>query len=148
MATTIEEVYQFEPAPPANYKTADNHEDIIKDLERRGLGNAAKRLRYLRRITEEDPDEPRIELDSLRQLAQFLDDERGLPAPRIAVSFEGLMQIEWRTDYRGILAMKFFTDGMVQFAGMRTDLKRVSGTCRKDEMMRELQSFIAKSGLA
>ena len=131
----------------------DKHEEIIVVLRLHGLDKAADRLNYLQLAAADDPDEAPIELESLRQLARFLIAEQRLPHPRIAVSPDGLMQIEWHTEDSGIIAVKFLLDGKVQFAGVAgrigqgIESERVSGTLQKDDMMRALHPFISRLGL-
>ena len=131
----------------------DKHEDIIVVLRLHGLDKATDRLNYLLLAAADDPDEAPIELESLRQLARFLIVEQQLPHPRIAVSPDGLMQIEWHSEDSGIIAVKFLLDGKVQFAGVAgrigqgIERERVSGTLQKDDMMRALHPFISRLGL-
>ena len=131
----------------------DKHEEIIVVLRLHGFDKAASRLNYLQLAVADDPDEAPIELESLRQLARFLIAEQRLPHPRIAVSPDGLMQIEWHTEDSGIIAVKFLLDGKVQFAGIAGRIgqgigsERVSGTLQKDDMMRALHPFISRLGL-
>ena len=145
------------PSPDIHFTSwladTDKHEDIIVVLRLHGLDKAADRLYYLQLAAADDPDEASIELESLRQLARFLIVEQRLPHPRIAVSPDGLMQIEWHTEDSGIIAVKFLLDGKVQFAGVAgrigqgIERERVSGTLQKDDMMRALHPFISRLGL-
>ena len=122
-------------------------EDILVALGDSGLDGVVNRLSYLQRAVEDDPTEVRMELRSLRHLARFLIVEQDLPHPRIAVSPDGQMQVEWYTKDNGIVAMKFLLDGRIQFAGIAgrtgqgTKNDRVSGTLQKDDVMRALQPF-------
>ncbi len=125
---------------------------MVSILRRLGLGAAADRLSYLLRVVEDEPDEAPVQIDSLRHLALFLITERRLRLPRIGVSPDGVLQVEWRVEDSGILAMWFLVDGRVQFAAAvgegRSDAadKRVSGILPKDEAMQAVRPFT--SGLA
>ena len=131
---------------------ASTHEEVIAALRMFGLDSIADRLGYLRSLVHDDPDEPVIEIESLRAMALFIMSERQLPLPRIAVSPDGLIQIEWRPEDSGILAMKFLLDGKIQFAGIGekaqegVDRVRISGTLEKDDMMRALHLFVSRLG--
>ena len=106
------------PAWRPRITNASTHEEIIAVLSMFGLETVSDRLGYLRSLVDDDPDEPQMELESLRAMALFIMSERQLPLPRIAVSPDGLIQIEWRPEDRGILAMKFLLDGKIRFAGI------------------------------
>ena len=64
------------------------------------------------------PDEPPIVLPSLRELALFLLSQRQLVDPQIGLGPNGLLLAEWASADRGVLAMKFLPDGIIQFAGV------------------------------
>ena len=131
---------------------ASTHEEVIAALRMFGLDPIADRLGYLRSLVHDDPNEPAIEIESLRAMALFIMSERQLPLPRIAVSPDGLIQIEWRPEDSGILAMKFLLDGKIQFAGIgekapeSVERARISGTLEKDDMMRALHLFVSRLG--
>lgn len=125
------------------------HEEILVVLRLQGLTDAASRISYLQLVASDDPNEAPIDLESLRDLARFLIAERQLRPPRIAVSNDGMMQIEWRFEDSGILAMKFLTNGQIQFVGIAGEAKgefkreNISGTYQRDDMMRALRPFLA-----
>ena len=118
---------------------ADTPEEIIDALRLQGLNAAADRVSYLRRVVAEDPDEPPIQIESLRRLAQFLVGERSLGTPRIGVSPDGLMQIEWLPENGGIIAMWFLANGNIQFsaiAGKASRLRKNSEVCSASKTAR------------
>ncbi len=131
---------------------AEKYNGIVSELEQSDLGIAADRLRYLREVTEDDHDEVPIQLASLRHLSRFLNAERHMATSRIGVGPDGLVQMDWRTSDRGIVAMKFLPDGKIQFAGLAGPVrrgqvrKRIGGTLHKAEAMTALQPFL--SGIA
>ena len=140
------------PAWRPQITAASTHEEVIAVLRMFGLDSIADRLGYLRSLVYDDPDEPPIELESLRAMALFIMSERQLPLPRIAVSPDGMIQIEWRPEDSGIIAMKFLLDGKIQFAGIGekapegVERASVSGTLEKDDMMRALHPFVSRLG--
>lgn len=123
-------------------------QEIIEALRRMDLGAAANRIDYLDSLNDGDPDEAPIQVASLRCLALFLIEERSLKEPRIGVSSDGLMQIEWRLENDGILAMQFLSVGQIQFAAiagnMSKDMTReqLSGTLQKADMMNAIRPFL------
>ena len=123
-------------------------QEIIEALRRMDLGAAAHRIDYLVSLDDDDPDEAPIQVASLRCLALFLIEERSLKEPGIGVSSDGLMQIEWRLEPDGLLAMQFLGAGQIQFAAMAgnvsKDIRReqLSGTLQKADMMNVIRPFL------
>ena len=104
----------------------------------------------------EDPSEPPMNADSLRDMVAFLLSERWLPHPQISVNPNGLVGAEWRlpgdsgdTDGFGVLALEFRCSGLIGFtavsASSPTDgnRSRVSGAKPKAEMLQALRPFTA-----
>ena len=135
------------PAWRPQITAASTHEEVIAVLRMFGLDSIADRLGYLRSLVYDDPDEPPIDLESLRAMALFIMSERQLPLPRIAVSPDGMIQIEWRPGDSGIIAMNFLPSGLIRFAAISStdacegDRLRVSGTLPKDAAMEAVQPF-------
>ena len=99
----------------------DDHrdiDDVASVLEQPGLDAIAARLVHLHRLTEDDPEEPGISIESLRGLASFLQHEPRLPNPRLGVGPDGIMQVEWRIAEDGILALKFLPSGFIRLAAI------------------------------
>ena len=123
-------------------------QEIIEALRLADLGAIADRIDYLDRLDDDDPDEAPIQVDSLRRLASFLIEERALKKPRIGVSADGLMQIEWDLENDGILAMQFLSAGQIQFAAIAgsvsQDITRehLSGTLQKADMMNVIRPLL------
>ena len=131
-------------------------EEIIAMLRRSGLAGVADRLGFLRQLEheQEDADDLPLALDSLRELARFLMDERWLPEPEIGVSGDGLAHAEWRfpeipetTGGNGFLVMEFLCSGRVRFAAIATrteteqEPSRIDGTLSKVEALRAVRPF-------
>ena len=130
-------------------------EQIFDILRKRGLSAVAERLSYLHGLTD-NPDEPPMNVDSVRELAAFLLSERWLPHPQIGVNPDGLVQAEWRLSgapedqgVGGILVLEFLRSGLIRFAGLSvpssaeaTGLRR-SGTMSKAKTLEAVQPFTA-----
>lgn len=126
---------------------ANSCEEIVAELRQSGLSSAAERIVDLQQLLEEDPDEPEMSLESLRQLTLFLVEERQLPAPDIGVGPDGLLGISWRIPERGIIAMSFLASGLIQFAATCGPVDfdigpaRVSGTLPRKETLKAVELF-------
>ncbi len=103
----------------AQLRNATAREEIFMILDQSDHKEIVKRLRYLHDITpHNDPDDPDMELDSLRELALFLTaDGASIPHPEIGITPEGTLQLEWYLGHTSAL-MDFLPDGNVQFAGI------------------------------
>ena len=140
----------FRPAWRPQITAANTHEEIIAVFRLFGLDAIADRLGYLHCLTDDDPDESPIELESLRAMAIFLMSERHLPDPQIGINPNGLMQIQWRVLSSGLLAIEFLSTEMVRFAGIsepaRPGVERVSvnGTLPKDAALEAVQPFTSQ----
>ena len=123
------------------------HEATMAVLRWWGRGAVADRLLYLRDLAREDPEESPVDLGSLRAMAHFLMSERQLPDPRIGVTSDGLVQIEWRVPTNGILAMEFLPSGLIRFAavsapvGSGVERLTVNGTLPKEETLAAVRPF-------
>ena len=129
-------------------QSASKREEIIAVFRLFGLNAIADRLGYLRSLSNDDPDEPPVEIESLRAMAFFLMSERQLPDPQIGVSSDGLAQIEWQLPAGGILAMVFLSSGLIRFAAVSApaqpgvERSSVNGTLPKDGALAAVQPFI------
>ena len=136
MATLLKEI-----------ETASTHEEISVALRLKGFEVAAERLSQLGSLVAENPDEPHLEIESVRALASFLMSEKQLPEPQIGVTPNGLVQIEWRVPTNGILAMEFLISGLIRFAAISApaqpgiDRLSVHGTLPKDATLKAVSPF-------
>ena len=136
------------PAWRSEIQSASKREEIIAVFRLFGLNAIADRLGYLRSLSNDDPDEPPVEIESLRAMAFFLMSERQLPDPQIGVSSDGLAQIEWQLPAGGILAMVFLSSGLIRFAAVSAPAQpgverpSVNGTLPKDGALAAVQPFI------
>ena len=132
---------------PTRIAAESTHEGIIAVLRLFGVEAVADRLSYLRSLSDDDPDETPIDVESLRAMALFLMSERQLPDPQIAISSDGLMQTEWRMSPNGILVMEFRRSGLIRFAAIspstepEVDRHRVNGTLPTDEALAAVRPF-------
>lgn len=123
-------------------------DEIIAALSLGGCRDAADRIDDLNKMTSDGfPDEPAIVLASLRELALFLLSQRQFVDPEIGLSPGGLLLAEWASAKRGVLAMKFLPDGMIQFAGVSPagnsgSRLRVNGVLPKDRALEAVQAFL------
>lgn len=122
--------------------------EIIAALSLGGCRAAADRIDDLNNMTRRGfPDEPAIVLASLRELALFLLSQQQFVDPEIGLSPSGLLLAEWTSAKRGVLAMKFLPDGMIQLAGIslagsaRSRL-RVNGVLPKDRALDAVRTFL------
>lgn len=125
---------------------AKSNGEIMSILKHVGLVTIAKRLTYLKEITDEDDEEldgKPIMLESLRMSAIFLIEnvlENRMPSPQITVSYEGLIYLRWKSE-QGVLGMEFQTSGLIRFAaiiyGSDSGSQRpsVSGTLLPEDML-------------
>ena len=148
-STTIHIKSAHRPAWRPQIANATMHEEIIAVLRLFGLDVVANRLVYLCSLAGNDPDEPRIEIESLRAMALFIMSERHLLDPRIGVTPDGLIQIEWRVPDNGVLAMVFLPSGLIRFAAVsgpyrpETDRWSVNGILPKNGTMSAVEPFTA-----
>ena len=137
------------PASEADIDTAGTPEEIIGVIKTLVRDAVADRLAYLYDIVEEDPDEPPMDIDSLRAMALFLISERELPDPQIGVNPDGLVQTQWRVPSGGLLAMEFLPMGLIRFAAVSepatpgVERQRFSGALPKAETLDAVQPFTA-----
>ena len=111
------------PAARALLSLYDGSEqEVVQALRLYGKDRVADRVVYLYGLHDEDPSEDRLEIESLRNLAQFMTSYPYLPDPDISVSPDGHAVVEWGRDY-GILAIEFTAVGTTKYAA----LPRVEG---------------------
>ena len=133
---------------------ATQHEDIIAVLQTEGLDSIAARLTKLYDLVENDPEEPAIRIDSLRNLAHFVLSESRLATSRIGLSPSGLLEMEWMSDKKDVLAVWFLENGMVRFTGIAhkphagAEPERIGGILSKSELMQTVRPFMLRVGFS
>ena len=130
----------------AQIRHANDHEGIFNILDLAGCKKIAMRLSYLHEIIQEDaPDDPAMQLTSLRELAKFfMGDGSSLPNPAIGISPNGLLQAEWHFIKASVL-MKFLPDGNVRYAatlGRRNGELPIQGEDTKEGALATIQPYI------
>ena len=119
---------------------ADSKEKIIALVRHFGLESTAKRLAYLDKLADDDPEEEHFGLESLRRFAVFVLDRR-LPPPKIGIGPGGLVHAVWRAP-DGVLSMDFLPSGKVIFAAVLQDGEwDARGVLPPDRMMAEIEPF-------
>jgi hypothetical protein len=101
-------------------------------------------------LSDDNPDEPPLELESLRTFAEFVTSERQLPSPAIGLSPSGLAVGQWSIPPNGILALEFRPANWIRFAGIgnspysSTPRQRVSGTLRMRAALDAIRAFTSQ----
>ena len=128
-------------------EAANTPEEIFGVLRLFGYNKVADRLVYLGRLSDDDPDEPQMQIESLRGLADFITSEQELPDPQIGVNPDGLTQIEWQIPPNGILAMEFLSSDLIRFAAISAPARKgvdrlnVNGTLPKAAALDAVRPF-------
>ena len=128
-------------------------QEITGLLREFGRTTIADRLAYLHGLHDDDPDEPLLEIESLRTIASFLLSEGQMRDPEIGLAPSGLVVGQWRIPPSGILAMEFHAHDWIRFAGIGSNPRptdprqRISGTLEKHKainVVRDLTRQLAR----
>ncbi len=133
----------------AQISDAKHHEKIFEILDVVEFWEISSRLRYLHEITQDfDPEDPPMELESLRQFALFcISNGNSLPKFQIGISPNGgFLQIKWSSN-RAADLMKFLPDGNIRYAGIskidnKSRSQNIQGSGSRDLALRAIQPFI------
>ena len=131
-------------------KTAQERVAIIAIVRRLGLDRIADRLDYLIELEAEEPDEPPMDIDSLRAAVEFLLRDPQMPRPGIGVGYEGEVGYDWRLQPEGIVWLVFPALGQVQYAIIAPDQAspdnhtRLSGTSDQEAMLEIIRPFLSR----
>ena len=132
-------------------RIATTHREVTDLLRGFGRNTIADRLDYLRGLHLDDPEEPRLEFESLRTLAGLVLSEGQLSDPEIGLTPRGLAFGQWRMPPDGILAMEFHAHDWIRFAGIGSKTRpsgqrrRISGTLEKHRAMGAIRDFARHS---
>ena len=138
------------PDPASEIKNATTSDDVISALRRLRLDEVADRVAELSRLHETDPDEPQLDVASLRAMAAALIRDPKLRAPQLTISEKGFMHAEWRTVEDGALAMTFLPSGRIEFGAISasarsgTEILRMGGLHLGDVTMNAVQWFTSR----
>lgn len=133
----------------AQISSAINYEEVFSILDLVGHRGISERLRDLHAITlDQDPEDPAMDFQSLRELALFfVRDDILLPDPEIGISPDGFLQVEWSSSKASAL-IKFLPDGSVRFAGISLPLgsnekrQAIQGSGSKELALQSSTPFI------
>ena len=132
---------------------ATTTDDIVSVLEERGIVRAARRIVALSELHERDPDEPEVDLESLRRLATTMVANPAWGEPRLTLNDKGYMHAEWSTVENGRIAMTFLPSEMVDFAAISAPVKsgaeilRIGGRHIGAEAINAVRWFAARIAL-
>ena len=120
-------------------------------LDRAGFESIADRLRYLAKITDEDPEDLPLDIESLRSSILFMNENRQMPSPQIMASSTGLVYLRWVVgDDEGVLGMEFTSSHMIRFTAIlhaldhNPERNSVSGILPHNHIMNAVRPFIDK----
>ena len=115
---------------------------VIDAVGRLGMESSADRLRELEQIADDDPDEDRMNLESMSQLAAFIVGRR-LPEPDIGACPDGEAQAVWWPP-NGILSMDFGPGNTVTYASvLRSTGWRKHGQTTPDRVLTHVVPAVA-----
>ena len=92
--------------------------EVVEVLNSRGLTKTAARVAELGSLHESDPDEPELNTESLKRMAEtVLGDSTLGPPSRAVLTDEGFLHAEWDTG-GGEIAMTFWPTARIHFAAL------------------------------
>ena len=97
--------------PPTTHPSSD---EVVARLRTIKRDKVAERVAYLLSLDGDDPSEQPIDVTSLRDFAQLIEDNWKLPDPRIGANPLGHISVEWFLEPPGIVAMTLETNSMVR----------------------------------
>ena len=132
---------------------ATTPDDIVSVLEERGIVRAARRIVALSELHETDPDEPEVDLESLKRLAAAMVENPAWGEPRLTLNDEGYVHAEWSTRENGRIAMTFLPSDLVDFAAISApvtsgaEILRIGGRHIGVEAINAVRWFAARIAL-
>jgi len=129
-------------------QSCNTREEIAAAINSPWLVSVSGRLSQLFEFEEDEPDNPAMEIESLRNMALFLLNQPSPTIPEISTSPDGLASCEWQLDQGGILAIEFLSHDMVRYAGVsgKTDdhgqRERISGFETRKHARTRVESFL------
>ena len=122
-------------------------QEIIGRLAEAEQNEVEARILELKQILDEDADEPNMHLGSLRSMVDFFVECKGLLKPRIAITHEGYLHIEWSLGPDGLLTIKFIGSDSIRFIAAPpsniSDLRRLDSNLAKKDAFAELDSYFS-----
>ncbi len=119
-----------------------DHLETIRFLRANGRPILADQLVELLRDAEEDPDEVKIKVVSLRDMARLLMQHKDFDDPSIGSDGWGVVHAQWRIKGNGLLVMSFLDRGEVLLTaraneGPGQDKLRISRRVHAQDIVRE-----------
>ena len=99
-----------EPVP----RLANEQAGAVQDLENVGRFRLASTVSEIIRESEDDPTEPGVVMKSLKAMVGFLTEYGDFDNPVVGPNPDGIMQIEWHIEGRGLLVVIFKGGDTVQ----------------------------------
>jgi hypothetical protein len=121
--------------------------EAVFALEALGLQQTAKRVAHL---SEDDPDEPDVDLESLKRLARVMQDNPAWGEPLLAVRDDGSVHAEWPCCEDGRVVMAFLPNGRVAYSALSApadadkDVLNVGGYHHEKEALKTLNWFTSQ----
>ena len=134
-------------SPGTDAAIVDQVVHLLRQSERSAV---ADRIGFLQRLSEEDPEEPGLNCDSLRSLTDLLLARPQLPQPGISTSPDGVLLAQWRIPSHGLMTFEFLPDGRIQFAAISApanhpgEREMVYGTLPPNETLAAVGLFTTK----
>jgi hypothetical protein len=135
------------PDSASEITNATTTDDVISALRRRELDEVADRAAELSRLHEIDPDEPHLDVASLKEMAAAVVRNPKLRVPQLTISENGFMHAEWRTVEGGTVAMTFLPSGRVEFGAISApavggaEILRLGGLHLQDVALNAVQWY-------
>lgn len=135
------------PDPASEITNATSTDDVISALRQRELDEVADRVAELSRLHKIDPDEPQLDVASLKEMATVVVRNPKLRVPQLTISENGFMHAEWRTVEGGTVAMTFLPSGRVEFgaisapAAAGAEILRLGGLHLRDVALNAVQWY-------
>jgi hypothetical protein len=119
-----------------------DHLETVRFLRGNGRRILADKLVTLLHEAQEDPDEVRIKIASLRDMAQLLVEQGRFADPSIGPDGWGVIHAQWRITGNGLLVMSFLGYGEVLLTARANkspsqDRLRISQRMRAQDILRE-----------
>ena len=120
--------------------------EIISVFMGMNMDKTAERLNFLNNLVHEDVNEPRMDLESLREMAIFIIDLK-LPKPLIGLTDDGFIEIQWHISPNGLLVMDFLPSKEIEYVAIYPESQdggardRMRGTYSKENLSNKISMF-------
>ena len=137
-------------APVAGIDHVDTVAAAVFALGELGLNQTAKRVASLIGIQRDSPDEPEVNLDSLKRLVRTMQSNPGWGEPLLAVRDDGSVHAEWPCCDDGRVAMAFLPNERVAYSALSApadadkDVLNVGGYHHEEEALTTLRWFTSR----